>query len=46
MGQIKNIKDTVRTASLYFKWGIIQKLPDYQIMIARKWFYNSLQLPL
>jgi hypothetical protein len=36
MGQIKNIKDTVRTASLFFKWGIIQKLPDYRRMIAQK----------
>jgi hypothetical protein len=46
MGRIKYLKDTVRAALPYFKWGIIQKLPDYQIMIARKWFYNSLQLPL
>jgi hypothetical protein len=46
MGQIKDLKDTVRAASPCFKWGIIQKLPDYQIMIARQWFYNSLQLPL
>jgi hypothetical protein len=36
MGQIKDLKDTVRGVSLYFKWGIIQKLPDYRRMIAQK----------